>query len=208
MKRSFLSMLLVACTCLFMMSACNQSQGEESGDSADAPAKEQTTVESKPATTETTPAADANKAAGADAAAEADDTPKTKIEFAEMTHDFGTIDEGDKVSHVFKFTNAGEEPLIINSAKGSCGCTVPEWPRDPIAPGGEGEIKVEFNSKGKKNKQTKTVTINANTDPNPTRLTIKADVTPDPNAPAPAAKAAPAGQPQVKTVPAPTTKGN
>jgi len=104
--------------------------------------------------------------------------PKTTMAFTGDTHDFGEINEGDKVSHTFKFSNTGQEPLIINSAKGSCGCTVPEWPKEPIPPGGEGEIMVEFNSKGKKNKQTKTVTINANTDPNPTRLTIKANVKP------------------------------
>ena len=129
--------------------------------------------------TPTPPATEVTKTPTSADATEADpNVPKTSMEFDNMTHDFGTIDEGDKVEHVFKFKNSGDEPLIINSAKGSCGCTVPEWPKEPVAPGGEGEIKVVFNSKGKKNKQTKTVTINANTDPNPTRLTIKAQVTP------------------------------
>ncbi len=115
--------------------------------------------------------------------------PTTTMSFAETEFDFGTIDEGEKVSHVYKFTNTGEEPLIISNAKGSCGCTVPKWPKDPIAPGEKGEILVEFNSKNKKNKQSKRVTITANTNPTQSFLTIKGDVTPDPNKPAtPAAK--------------------
>ena len=115
--------------------------------------------------------------------------PTTTMTLAENEFDFGTIDEGEKVSHVYKFTNTGEEPLIISNAKGSCGCTVPKWPKDPIAPGEKGEILVEFNSKNKKGKQSKRVTITANTNPTQSFLTIKGDVTPDPNKPAtPAAK--------------------
>lgn len=106
--------------------------------------------------------------------------PTTTITFAENAWDFGTIDEGDAVTHIFKFTNTGDNPLIIDRCKGSCGCTVPQCPKDPIAPGEQGEIEVKFNSKGKKNKQTKTVTINANTVPEQTRITISADVTPAP----------------------------
>ena len=104
--------------------------------------------------------------------------PTTSITFAENSWDFGTIDEGDVVTHVFKFTNTGDEPLILDRCKGSCGCTVPQCPKEPIAPGAEGEIEVKFNSKGKKNNQTKTVTINANTDPGQTILKIKAFVNP------------------------------
>ena len=163
MKKLF-NVLMVGLVLSFTV-ACNQSGADEAGDNT--------------ASTPTPPATEVTKTpAAADANAVDPNVPKTTMEFADMTHDFGTIDEGDKVEHIFKFKNSGDEPLIINSAKGSCGCTVPEWPKEPVAPGGEGEIKVVFNSKGKKNKQTKTVTINANTDPNPTRLTIKADVTP------------------------------
>ena len=78
----------------------------------------------------------------------------------------------------FKFTNTGSEPLLLDKCKGSCGCTVPQCPKEPIAPGAAGEIEVKFNSKGKKNNQTKTVTINANTDPGQTILKIKAFVNP------------------------------
>ncbi len=104
--------------------------------------------------------------------------PATSIDFDEYEWDFGTMDEGDRVEHIFKFRNTGSEPLILENCKGSCGCTVPECPKEPILPGAEGEIKVAFNSKGKKNSQTKRVTVTANTDPEQTILTIKAQVTP------------------------------
>lgn len=103
--------------------------------------------------------------------------PTTSIEFDETTYDFGTVQEGEKVTHMYKFTNSGNEPLIISNAKGSCGCTVPDWPRDPIAPGETGEIKVVFDSKGKGSvegqTQSKRVTLTANTDPVNTYLNIK-----------------------------------
>jgi hypothetical protein len=100
----------------------------------------------------------------------------TTMVFDKDVHDFGTVKDGDKVTHVFKFKNSGDKPLTIFDAKGSCGCTVPEYPRAPIAPGESGEIKVEFNSKGKKGLESKFVTLNANTIPGETRLTIKANV--------------------------------
>lgn len=108
--------------------------------------------------------------------------PKTTVEFKEMEHDFGKHKEGEKLEHIFKFKNTGKEPLIIANAKGSCGCTVPQWPKEPVAPGTEGEIKVVFDSKGKPGQQSKTVTVTANTEPNPVRLTIKAEIEGDPNA--------------------------
>ncbi|MDX1628519.1 MAG: DUF1573 domain-containing protein [Fulvivirga sp.] len=104
--------------------------------------------------------------------------PLPAFEFEAEEHDFGTITEGDVVEHTFKFTNTGEAPLIIQSAKGSCGCTVPTWPKEPIPVGGTGEIVAKFNSKGKPNIQNKTVTITANTWPKQTRLRIKAMVEP------------------------------
>ena len=102
--------------------------------------------------------------------------PSTSLMFDEVEYDFEEIIEGDKVTHIFKFKNTGNEPLEITNARGSCGCTVPEWPKDPIAPGKKGEIKVVFNSKGKRGKQTKTITIAANTSPENTILRIKANV--------------------------------
>lgn len=111
-----------------------------------------------------------------DPAAEVPTGPLTTINFAETTFDFGDVDEGEMVTHIYKFTNTGKEPLVIKDAKGSCGCTVPKWPKTPIPAGEQGEIQVEFNSKGKTGKQTKRVTINANTDPAQTFLTISGNV--------------------------------
>lgn len=78
------------------------------------------------------------------------------------TYDFGDIFQGDVVEHTFKFTNTGNQPLMITNIQPTCGCTTPEWPRDPIMPGGKGEIKVGFNSAGKINKQIKTLPIISN----------------------------------------------
>jgi len=103
------------------------------------------------------------------------------MDFAEQEFDFGTINEGDIAEHTFKFTNNGKSPLIITNAKGSCGCTVPSYPRNtPIAPGETSEVLVKFNSKGKPGDNTKTVTISANTETGTERIKIKAKVTPAP----------------------------
>lgn len=92
--------------------------------------------------------------------------------FEKEAHDFGTIIQGEKVAYSFKFKNTGNGDLIITSAKGSCGCTVPEYPEAPIAPGEEGVIDVVFNSDGKSGQQNKKVTIVANTVPNTKVLAI------------------------------------
>lgn len=94
------------------------------------------------------------------------------FKFEKEVHDFGKIVQGERVSYSFKFTNTGKGDLIITSAKGSCGCTVPEYPTGPIAPGAEGVIDVEFNSEGKSGQQNKKVTIVANTIPNTVVLAI------------------------------------
>lgn len=85
------------------------------------------------------------------------------ITFDKKVHDFGDISQGDKVEVTFYFTNTGNEPLIITNVQVTCGCTTPKgWPRDPIAPGGKGELTVAFNSAGKMGKQNKVVTIVSN----------------------------------------------
>jgi hypothetical protein len=87
----------------------------------------------------------------------------TRVAFAETEFAFDTINQGDKVEHVFAFTNTGDKDLIIANAFGSCGCTVPEYPKEPIAPGKSGEVKVTFNSAGKEGSQKKTITMVMNT---------------------------------------------
>ena len=102
-----------------------------------------------------------------------------RITFAEKgIHDFGTLTEGDTVEHIFAFTNTGEFPLIINNITASCGCTTPDWPREPVAPGAKSSVRVRFNSRGKSGEQNKTITIFANTEPAMTDLQFKALVKP------------------------------
>ncbi len=88
------------------------------------------------------------------------------IKFDKEIFDFGKINQGDKVSYEFKFTNTGKSPLIIKNAVASCGCTIPEWrPKTPILPGNKGVIFVTFNSAGKSGLQDKLITVTANTNP-------------------------------------------
>jgi hypothetical protein len=98
------------------------------------------------------------------------------ITFKEDEHDFGTIKQGDKVVHDFEFKNTGEADLTITSARGSCGCTVPEYPKTPIKVGEAGNIKVSFNSAGKHGETSKTVTLLCNTKEGNKILTIKANI--------------------------------
>ena len=105
-----------------------------------------------------------------------DTETNAQMEFEEVEWNFGEITQGESVEYAFKFTNTGSDPLIITSAKGSCGCTVPEWPREPVAPGENGVIDVKFNSKGKKGKQNKRVTLITNMVPSQKILTVKGQV--------------------------------
>ena len=98
------------------------------------------------------------------------------IAFEEAEHDFGRITQGEKVSYAFKFKNTGTANLIISSAAGSCGCTVPEWPKEPILPGAEGKINVVFSSEGKSGLQEKTISIVTNCEPSTKVVRIKANI--------------------------------
>jgi hypothetical protein len=98
-----------------------------------------------------------------------------KAEFAEKSYDFGMVkEEKGKVSHEFLFTNTGDKPLVIISANASCGCTMPEFPKDPIKPGKTGKIKVTYNPSGRPGEFDKSVKIRYNSDGNKTaRVTLK-----------------------------------
>jgi hypothetical protein len=99
--------------------------------------------------------------------------------FADTTHDFGLMGDGEKAEHEFIVENRGKSPLIIAGAASSCGCTVPEFSREPIQPGGNGKLKVTFSSAGKQGHIVKAITVSGNSYP-PTRvLTITADVKPE-----------------------------
>jgi hypothetical protein len=140
---------------LFMLAltACNTS-GSEEGVSADA----------------------ISNPLSADTKAAKDNSKLPVLTFDKEFHDFGTISEGEKVTYSFKFTNTGKADLIIQTASGSCGCTVPEVPKEPIKPGGSGFIKVQFNSENRVGIQEKQVTVVTNAMPNTNILRIKAEV--------------------------------
>ena len=99
-----------------------------------------------------------------------------EISFKETQFNFGEIIQGQVVETDFEFTNTGKNDLVIYDAKGSCGCTVPEYPKEPIAPGKSNKIHVKFDSTNKEGHQTKTVTLTCNTQPNQVTLQIVGDV--------------------------------
>ncbi len=165
MKKAFLVLLAGG----FFFASCNSGEGDGTTPATDSTAVSTDAV-NNPNTAVTDPAVPTG--------------PTTSVKFDEMEVNWGKIKEGDKKSHTFVFTNTGTNDLIISNAKGSCGCTVPYYPTEPIPPGGKGEIKVEFDSKGKSGVQSKQVTITANTDPSTTVLNITSEVEGGPAAPA------------------------
>lgn len=160
----FFNILLIFC----LFSACQQDQG--------------TGVEQAEE-----PAAEKSKFSNADiirnnltADQPLDTSEVAKITFTDDSFDFGEISEGEKVNHEFEFINSGKVPLLISNATSTCGCTVPKWPKEPIAPGKKGKIKVAFNSDNKPGNQQKPINITANTFPSNTTIYIKGNVIPDP----------------------------
>jgi Protein of unknown function (DUF1573) len=119
----------------------------------------------------------------------ANDTNKPQFKFEVEEYNFGTIKATGEVSYEFVFTNSGIEPLVITAAQGSCGCTVPVYPKEPITKNQKGKIKVTFNPSGKFGTVEKTVTITSNAVQSPMTLRIKATIEGSPvQAPAPASK--------------------
>lgn len=120
-----------------------------------------------------------SKAATTEAATPTADGPV--MTFDKLSHDFGTINEGDVVETVFTLTNTGTSDLIILNARGSCGCTVPDYPKDqPIAPGDSAEVTVKFDSNNKPNANNRSVTFTTNTEKGREVVQIRTFVTPDP----------------------------
>ncbi|MDG1332693.1 MAG: DUF1573 domain-containing protein [Crocinitomicaceae bacterium] len=108
-----------------------------------------------------------------------------KIEFAKETHDYGEVKHGGNGQCTFDFTNTGSEPLIIQNAKGSCGCTVPSWPKEPLAPGKTASITVKYDTK-RPGAINKSVTITSNAVNTPVKvIRIKGNVLPKPTSGAP-----------------------
>jgi hypothetical protein len=162
---------IIAALFIVFISAVSAQDNKKADPAMSAPASMTVT----PSTPVTTPAAVPNPNAA-------------DFKFAEEEFNFGTIKQGESVTHEFTFVNSGKEPLIISSAAGSCGCTVPEYPKEMIKQGEKGKIKVTFNSAGKMGMQDKTVTIQSNAKTNPKVIHIKGNV----EAPAKAPEAAPA----------------
>ncbi len=140
--------IILSITCLVVFAACNNTN--------------RTPVETTAVETET-----ASNPAEADAPV---------FKFEKETFDFGQINEGEKVSYDFKFKNTGKSPLIITSATATCGCTIPSYSKEPIAPGAEGVLSVVFDSAGKPGMQNKVITITANTVPELTQVNILGNV--------------------------------
>lgn len=145
---------------LLALGACNSNTAEDKKN--EDPNKLPTAVVSNPHTAE-----------GMDTVAAA---MKPVMSFKDTVHDFGSLHEGETVVYDFPFTNTGKTPLLISSAQGSCGCTIPDYPHDPIAPGASGVMKVSFNSAGKAGHQEKSVSIRTNSLSGNEMLYIKADV--------------------------------
>ncbi|WP_201977987.1 DUF1573 domain-containing protein [Hymenobacter rubidus] len=98
------------------------------------------------------------------------------MKFAEAEFDFGDIQPDSKVHHTFTFTNTGKTPLLIEDATASCGCTTPSWTKEPVAPGAEGKMEVQFDSHGKQGIISKQVAVRSNTQPSITTVLIKGNV--------------------------------
>ncbi|UYZ58467.1 DUF1573 domain-containing protein [Hymenobacter latericus] len=166
MKRTLFSTLLVAG--LLFTGACNQ-QKTEVGEAGMNVAATQAADAANPTVDNPNVAAES----------EAPNPNAPVMTFAEPEHNFGDIQPNSVVKHTFEFTNTGKTPLLIDNAQASCGCTVPSWPKDPVAPGQKGKIEVQFDAHGKSGMQNKQITITANTQPSTTQLTIKGNILPD-----------------------------
>ncbi len=103
---------------------------------------------------------------------------KTTVEVIDTTFNFGKVVEGEKVTYNFRFKNSGDQPLVVTSASASCGCTVPERPEEPIAPGETAYIKVVFDSKGRVGPTHKEVYVTSNAEPEFPVLVISGEVAP------------------------------
>ena len=125
-------------------------------------------------------AQESNEAATTEHAVSSTSTPAEDapvLTFEKESHDFGKIKQGETIQYDFKFKNTGKTPLIITNATATCGCTVPEIPKDPILPGAEGSIKVVFDSSGKMGMQDKIITVTSNGNPAINEVHIVGEIT-------------------------------
>ncbi|MDX2285606.1 MAG: DUF1573 domain-containing protein [Bacteroidia bacterium] len=139
-------------------------------------------VAAPPSVAEAAPAAPAAPAQP-EYLSEAMNLPQTVIEWASIDYDYGKVEAGKTVTYVYKVKNTGSNPLKLTRVKASCGCTTPEWSKDPIPPGGEGFVKASFNTTGRSGYQAKTITVTGNFPTNNAVLKLHGEVL---AAPAPA----------------------
>jgi len=152
----WLSLFLVSA---MLLASCNNSKNQEQeAEAADIPMDE---VGKQPVGQTIIPGADSSDAV---------------LEVGEDSYDFGVVKEGEKVEHEFTFTNTGSSPLIISNVQASCGCTTPEYSKNPIAPGDQGLVKVVFNSAGQLGKQHKVITVTSNAASRNTLLHLRGEV--------------------------------
>ena len=144
-------------TCLFVLSCGkNSKQQSESAKEETPPAQEQVQNDNSQQETDSQ-----------------DPSKLANIAFEEESFDFGEISQGDIVEHLFKFTNTGQVPLLITDTRVTCGCTTPSYTKEPIMPGGQGEILVKFNSAGKQGQQNKTIVVVANVPDGQSNISIR-----------------------------------
>lgn len=153
------------------MFACNQKAKTDTQNTA-------STATSAPSTEEHSHPKISDMIANPATANEAEVDPKKAavIEFTEKIYQFGRVKAGTIVTHEFHFKNTGKHPLIIKNAQASCGCTVAEYPKEPIPVGGTGSIIAKFNTEGRNSMQAKYITVYANTIPSETKLAMEGDV--------------------------------
>ncbi len=155
-----------------VLTACNQPSGQDNQDTS---TTENTGTVSEPSKQEEMPANSINNPATAsNPTAQPGEYPVMTLKSSFF--DFGDIVEGQVVETTFEFTNTGKADLLINRCDATCGCTVPDCPKEPVKPGKSGKIKIEFNSAGKSGVNNKAVTVTSNTREGRTELKFRANV--------------------------------
>ena len=176
MKRTILTSIMIA-ACVVLFTNCADKKSEKRIAELESRLAQ---LESNKGASPASPTAVPSAVTPADAPLpeEKPEGPLPIAQFAAIDHDFGTVNEGGKVSFTYKVKNTGEAPLIIQSAVPSCGCTAPDWTKEPIPVGGTGFVKAEFDTNGKGGINNKTITVTSNTWPKTTTLRFNAMVTP------------------------------
>ncbi|MBK1898157.1 DUF1573 domain-containing protein [Chryseobacterium paridis] len=155
----------------FGLVSCKKENKEVQG--SDAVATDSTAT-ATPANSEVTPA----PVAGETATPAASNQPSTTLALSESNFDFGKIKKGDKVEHVYEVTNTGKNPLVISEVKPGCGCTAPDFTKEPILPGKKGKITLHFDSSSFDGNVQKYADVYANVEKSPIKLTFTANIQP------------------------------